>query len=108
MVYSLLIVEILQTYLVNKDFCAIAVYTEFDYTLLKDKVQRRGNIHGWKAVSQDKYWQNLKTSSPPHHNSDDNYKDRFFNQGRSARNTKIYKVNGKSLSLLIKKKTNLV
>lgn len=46
MAYSLLMVEILQTYLVNKDLCAIAVYTEFDYTLLKDEVKRRGNING--------------------------------------------------------------
>ena len=56
-----------------------------------------------KLVSQDKQWQNLKTRSPPQHNSDDNYKDRFFNQDHSTRNTKIYKVNGKSLSLLIEK-----
>ena len=55
-----------------------------------------------KLISQHKHWQNLKTSTPPSHNIESNYKDTFFNQGRSARNTKIYKVSGKSLSLLIK------
>lgn len=60
----------------------------------KMKYKQKSRFMAGELFIQHEHWQNSKTSHPSHHNSESNCRDKFFNQGHSARNTRSAKWGG--------------